>query len=578
MLVLMPMLLILLVMGLGFSLITRQYTKDEMNRHNFNLLNQSKDNVDMVLNELDTLNVSFSHSPRAVAVLEDLLNEDSLQYDSLSNMDMIRSFIEAPAASRPFIHSIYVYYKNDLDHFFSTDEGITSTRQYYDKSWLDILDAGPPGATIIQIRQIQRYHFESSQQIVSVSRILEQNGLIVMNIKPSYFASLFVNLSMSPNQTVIIADNERNLIFNNDDKLKLDREQLLNILNQSKNIVGLSIQGKQYVATKVKSVQFGWEYISIVPEKELYKLPNLLNRYTLLLFLAALLLATLISISLTRRNTNSIMEIVHILDSAELEEEELNIRTVRRLNDVYGYIIHRMIRSFIEHRYMKVQLSERKYRIQAMQLQALQSQVAPHFLYNTLETINWKVIAMSKGPNEVSVMIKSLSEILNYSLNNSDTLISIKDEIHYCKAYIQIQQVRYRDKFSISWGIAPHVDGLFVTRLLIQPLLENCIYHGIKPKVGSAGIRVTLYRKGDMIELNVLDSGMGMSRTKLQEVRNGLTMENEITKHIGLLNTWRRIKLVYQDKCEIRVISKYNWGTKITLRLPVSLENASIHK
>lgn len=122
--------------------------------------------------------------------------------------------------------------------------------------------------------------------------------------------------------------------------------------------------------------------------------------------------------------------------------------------DMYSQILHNIIRIFIENNYLQVQLSERKYRLQTAQLQALQYQINPHFLYNTLQTINYEILSLTAGrQTQANSMVENLSDIMRFSLESGDSMVSLKEEIENCRKYIRIQQARYDNGFQVVWDV-----------------------------------------------------------------------------------------------------------------------------
>lgn len=207
--------------------------------------------------------------------------------------------------------------------------------------------------------------------------------------------------------------------------------------------------------------------------------------------------------------------------------------------------------------------------MQAMELIALQSQINPHFLYNTLHTIYWEVLKLSGKPNIANKMLSNLTDILEYSLSNPNEVISLEEEIKNTRSYIEIQMIRYKDKFEFFWEYDEEVIQYKVIKLMLQPLIENSIYHGIKQKQSKGSIKVKLRLAGSYLKVTVTDTGIGMSRAVLNEVREKLRTEVEYSEHIGLFNTNKRLILRYGPKYGIRVLSKHGLGTVVKFKIPV---------
>jgi two-component system sensor histidine kinase YesM len=140
-------------------------------------------------------------------------------------------------------------------------------------------------------------------------------------------------------------------------------------------------------------------------------------------------------------------------------------------------------------------------------------------VYNTLHTISWKSIALTKAPNEVSEMIENLSTILKYTLSNSNGTVLLEEEIYYTMCYLHIQSVRYRNKFTVNWTYDDKLANVRIMKLVLQPLIENSIYHGIKEKEGSGTISIKIVQDHFYLKIWLVDDGLGIVPEKLQEIR-----------------------------------------------------------
>lgn len=211
--------------------------------------------------------------------------------------------------------------------------------------------------------------------------------------------------------------------------------------------------------------------------------------------------------------------------------------------------------------------------MKAMELLALQSQISPHFLSNTLETIYLKALSYTKGPNDVTKMIENLSQILKYLLSNPSETVTIKEEIENTKAYIEILKVRYKDRFRVVLNYDETLSSCLIMKLMLQHLIENSIKHGLKKKDGKGTIKVKIkFINKKQIKISVIDNGMGMSKERLLKVREILNSDFDFQDHIGLMNTKERLKLLYGNNYDILIRSKFNVGTAIYIAFPYQLK------
>lgn len=565
----------LCILGMTSSLITKQFVEDEINKNNQNILKLTKDNLELIFNELDSLNLNFGNNPDITLKLKKILSRsaDVTTFEEYGVLTTIKNFIDAPANARPYIHSIYVYLNNPNRRFLTTGDGVVDSR-YYDTSWYQsYTKMGTTKLIWTEPRSVQRYNFENRpNKVLTIYRRLyiaenKNAGVIVLNIYADYIERLLKSLATFPNQSIVILDENNQPIVETGPRDYLTKGQLVRVIRQNRPSVAYPSRHGQLMIARFDSDRYHWKYISIVPQRTLYNVPNKLRSLTLGLLLFSAVLGLGFTYWLTRSNYRRIQNIISIFDSVEKGSPLPPFP--EQTNDEYDYITYNILKKFVVENYLQLQLSERKYKIQAIELLALQSQINPHFLFNTLETIKWKIIELTKEPNETSKMLENISDILKYSLDSPKRLVSLAEEINSTRSYVQIQKVRYRDKFELYWEYDQPVLELPVIRLLFQPLIENSIYHGIKEKPGKSYIKIKIYRKDNFLYIALIDNGMGMTSEQLTQVRAELAEIPEDSRHIGLLNTKKRLQLTFGDTTVFKVNSKHGLGTAIRIKLPL---------
>ena len=208
---------------------------------------------------------------------------------------------------------------------------------------------------------------------------------------------------------------------------------------------------------------------------------------------------------------------------------------------------------------------EKQDSLRVAELKALYSQINPHFLYNTLDSIKW--LAKLNNTKDIVVIVSQLGHLLKYSINNCNDLIPLANEIAIAKSYVSIQKIRYGDKFDVSFEVDDRIQQYIIPKLIIQPLVENAIIHGIENKIDKAYLEIKGMQFNQSVVLEVADNGLGMSEEQLQNVRNDI--EKASQNCIGLSNTNRRIKLYYGPDYGLTIDSKKDVGTTVKIKLPV---------
>jgi two-component system sensor histidine kinase YesM len=217
------------------------------------------------------------------------------------------------------------------------------------------------------------------------------------------------------------------------------------------------------------------------------------------------------------------------------------------------------------------QILEEQQMKRVSELKALQAQIHPHFLYNTLDSIIW--MAEMGKVEKVVEMTSALSKLLRSSISKGDELIPISVELDHIQSYLTIQKIRYRDKFTFTIDMEPDIMECLILRVVLQPLIENAIYHGMKSKVVRGCIQVIGRKVDDMIELKIIDDGPGMEQAKSRALLQRSPSEGG--KGIGLYNVNERIQLYFGKPYGLTFESELEEGTTVTIRIPILLQEVT---
>lgn len=203
------------------------------------------------------------------------------------------------------------------------------------------------------------------------------------------------------------------------------------------------------------------------------------------------------------------------------------------------------------------------------ELKALQNQINPHFLYNTLDSIIW-LIENNKN-NEASEMITSLATLFRISISQGENLITVENEINHALSYLQIQTIRYPNAFEYKFNVEDDVKQLKTMKLILQPFIENAIYHGLKHYIDYGLIEITVKNLGEKLEYTIIDNGYGMKQELVDELNASLE-NDEISFGIGIKNVYERLKVYYGKEANVIIDSELDLGTKITITIPLGGE------
>ena len=316
----------------------------------------------------------------------------------------------------------------------------------------------------------------------------------------------------------------------------------------------------------VRSVAYtGWKMIGVVPES--VQESNFKNfRYYVFATILVLLVMLLEGNQLVSRKI-----------SKPIRELDASVKTYEAGGkpDIYiggsseiRHLGHSVQKSYEQIEELMDEIIRQQNERRKSELDALQSQINPHFLYNTLESITWMVEA---NKNEEAVfMISELAKLLRISLSKGKTVIRISEELQHSKSYMNIQQIRYKDRFQVEFLIDKNVEECCTVKLVVQPLLENAIYYGVGNMDEDEGGKIIVRgeQKGNDIFLSVEDNGMGMSQ---EVVDNLLTNSEKVPKHgsgVGLINVHTRIQLMFGKEYGLKIYSEPDEGTKAVIHIP----------
>ncbi len=233
---------------------------------------------------------------------------------------------------------------------------------------------------------------------------------------------------------------------------------------------------------------------------------------------------------------------------------------VSRLSDSLNTMIDK-INELLE------QVTTEQIRLRKAEFELLQTQINPHFLYNTLDTIIW--LAEAGKQREVVSMVGSLSEFFRTSLNQGKDIIPVREELQHVKSYLEIQQVRYQDILKYEIQVPGELDRYLIPKITIQPIVENALYHGIKNKRGLGRIRISGRREEGGLIIQVEDNGIGISEERLRQVRDKIQYRVPSGKDIyGLYNVNERIRLNFGEEFGISIESSFGEGTVVGIHLP----------
>lgn len=361
-------------------------------------------------------------------------------------------------------------------------------------------------------------------------------------------------------------------------ELAQDREALRALLAETE-MTDMELAGENYLVGTTALESAPWRIVYLQSEKSSF---TLLSWLRLSFSAVALLIISLLLVSLSRIVNTVTEPLGRLCDQIRASESRH-----RLLDFSYPYqdeigTLAESYNSMAEHiqqlleeqdRYIR-QLEEEKARADEEQalkrraeLRALQAQINPHFLYNTLDSIRWK--AEIAGATDISRMTTALATLFRIGLSRGQEIITVKQEVRHVESYLQIQKMRYSDRMTYSMDIQKDILELYTVKLLLQPLVENAIYHGIKESSHSGTVVITGCREGEELVLRVSDNGMGIPPERLKALQADLAAGLSVSREgYGIFNVNERIRLHFGQRYGLTLESVWGEGTVATVRLP----------
>lgn len=407
--------------------------------------------------------------------------------------------------------------------------------------------------------------------VVTLSRGIEnkekdsQKAVFFIDLNYRLLKDLCENNSLGSKSYLFIIDERGKLIYHPKQQLLysgLKSEKIQEVLDCEGNYFVARDGESDKLYTISVSEKTGWSVVGVADLKDLMK--NKEETQALYGIVAVLLLftAVLISMFLSAAITRPIKELKESMKEVERGNFEKAGVMVRSENEIgsLGNSFNLMTERIAE--LMKEIILEQKAKRKS-ELKALRSQINPHFLYNTLDSIIW----MAEGGKNAEVvrMTAALAKLLRQSISNDEEMITLKKELEHTGSYLTIQKMRYKDKLEYEVEIAPDALEEKVINLILQPLVENAIYHGIKYKKEKGLIRITGELEDDWLVIRISDNGVGMNR----ETLNGILTEREdpAENGVGVHNVHMRIRLYYGEGSGLSFISEEGVGTTVTIRI-----------
>jgi len=391
---------------------------------------------------------------------------------------------------------------------------------------------------------------------------------VCMDIRFSQIANYVDNVGIGQHGYCFIMDEDGNLIYH-------PQQQLINAglkeedVQKIKDVKDGSFQEENVIYTVHALSSGSWKIVGVsyVDEMITNKLNSML-RMVVSMVAVVLLAAFFVGFFSSKLISNPANELAGAMREFEKQAENFEFckvngtREITSLSDSFGHMVVQ-IQNLME------QVRTEQISLRKTELNALQAQINPHFLYNTLDSIAWMC---EEGRTQEAIrMVNALARLFRISISHGHELITIEKECQHAESYLQIQKYRYKNKFTYRFEVEPGCREYLCNKITLQPIIENAIYHGLDMS-DEGEIRIGVKSQGDDILMYVEDNGVGMEKERCEEI---LHKESDNKAGIGIKNVNDRIKIYFGERYGLTILSEPDVGTRVEIQMPKILEEKS---
>ncbi|MDU1029830.1 sensor histidine kinase [Anaerococcus vaginalis] len=500
---------------------------------------------------------SYLEKNKNLASLLAMSAESQNIMDDKTDFKNLKDIIKVSEKSDEFIKKIFLVSENG--NIISNEKvNLETNKDMKNISWYKKL-INSNNMAFASKADFSKISSDSSKNIISISKeIKDKNnkrlGFVVINLSYKFLEDFLSTINFGKDGYVFILSSEEELLFkskNMEDFGKKDYEKLLKKRMKPEKM--------DFVSSNVFIPNTQWKLVGISFSNAISNLKKQLIESSLILALIVFILTLLVSIFVSKKISKPIIYLI-----GEIKKTDKKLYKIESLPQASSeiQILTKEYNNLIDRIFVLTEDIEKKEeQKRTYQVKALQSQINPHFLYNTLDTILWLV---EFGENEKAIKVtKNLGMLLRNSLNIDEDFVKLDKEIEHAKNYLDIQKIRYDNKFTYEFIKKIQTSSLYVPKLILQPIIENAIYHGIREKKSKSYIKIIVEKNSEYLIIKIIDNGLGPKEKK----------ENIPTKlgGIGMENVNNRIKLLCGEKYNLKM-QRENGETIVTYKLKIIKE------
>lgn len=397
------------------------------------------------------------------------------------------------------------------------------------------------------------------------SNSLKKIGIMVICVNASYLNQFYTNINVNSNTSLLLLDNNNKAITSNgmNNITNINKDDMKRITDTIKEGYGnaLAYIGLKRIMLSYTNIEnSNWKLVDMVSYTEVTKNSNSIFKLTLLVIISCLLISFLISMYISTNLTSPIKKLLKAMKSVSKVDFKYGDE-IGSLGNQYNEMLDSI--SNLIGKVYKLQLKEKE-----AEIKALQAQINPHFLYNTLDSIFWR--AEMAHEKDISEMVYALSKLFRLTLNNGNEVTYVKAEKEFIEYYLLLQKNRYKDKLTYKIDIEDNILNYTMPKLILQPFVENSILYGTEKNSGQSNIIIRGYYEEEKINFCIEDNGSGISQEKIEELLN-INSKSDIKKGYAINNINQRLNLYYNKNYKLEIYSEVGKGTRVKIVIPTNV-------
>jgi two-component system sensor histidine kinase YesM len=566
------LLIVISIFSIGwvFFLILKDAIVNEVGQSVQEVLQQTMQNIDYKLKDIDDLYVNIGSNKELEMIMASNTATDTNRSNEKVFYETIYPIIFGARTEQ--IQSVSIFAQNGLNLFVNTNASAANRTRaeieqtsIYQQSYLgrgkplwlfsnqDIFSNLDSGRKVI-------YNARKATSLVTY----KEWGLMLIGVRESFIFDSFKNVLTGMKAITYLVDEQGFIISHISKDLvstKADPNVWGTISGSSNGSSLIMFQGTMYSVHYFTSLYTGWKLVTMIPQAVVYNHIELAKGTIMMIVLITVALSILYSVFISSSITRPLMKLIRYIKI--VRDGDIHTKVHLGTQEEFGEISESFNEMTEEIRTLISKVRDDEKKIREAELRALQSQINPHLLYNTMDSIYW--MTKTKEYEEIAEMTTAFAQFFRLILNKGNEMTTIAKELATIEHYLHIQKLQFKDKFEYLIEAEPRVMEEACIKLILQPLVENALLHGIKPLKNKRGlISILAKREGHLILLEVIDNGIGMDVEQIEALLEPPSEEGGY----GIYNIIERIHLAYGEEYGLRFESRIHEGTRIQITLP----------